>query len=255
MVLYTVPEDRRYTPSHLWVSREREAATIGLTERGQELHGPILYVGLPAVGAPLAFGMPLGYLQSAGFGLTQLFPPVQGAVAAINEELWAKPNLVNDDPLGDGWLVRVALSDAAEIEQLESAAAYLAALRGESGARTAELPPHLRESGQPAFLIDERRHILTCNPAAEAFIGLTRRQMRHGPLCSELFGCHHDDQSPMGKGECPGLCAMMNLEPITETEYLVTGASGRERRVQATYTPLALPGLPRRAVVVLTPLD
>lgn len=255
MDTYTLPSELRYTASHLWVRDDDGIAVVGLTEHGQELYGRILFVGLPAVGAPAEFGMPVGYLQSVGYGLTQLFPPVRGRIDAINENLWPHPELINEDPLGEGWVLAIAMSRPADLEELETAQGYRAVLAGERAAGRAELAKHYRESPQPVFLIDDRRRVLDCNPAAERLIGLTRREMRHGPLCAELFGCHVDDDQPLGKATCPGLCAMLNLEPIEDAEYTVTNAQGGETRVRATYTPLAEPGAPRRAVVVLTPLS
>ncbi len=253
---YTFPPELRYTPSHLWVKDEQGEAMIGLTQHGQERHGRIYYVGLPALGAPVAFGMPFGYLQSAGYGLTQLFPPVQGEVIAINEALWAEPHLVNDDPLGRGWLVAIRMANAAELDELEDGDRYEAILRAGDEARHPRLPRELLNSPQPAFLIDERRRVLTCNAAAERLIGLSVREMRHGPLCSELFGCHADDAdgTPIAKASCPGLCSMMNVEPVTQS-YVVTNATGGETHVDAEYLPVVEPGLPRRAVVVLKTRD
>ncbi|MCC7494147.1 MAG: PAS domain-containing protein [Fimbriimonadaceae bacterium] len=255
MDTYTVPTELQYTASHLWVRREGDTAMVGLTPYGQERFGKIFYVGLPALGAPVAFGLPFGYLQSAGYGLTQLFPPVQGEVVAINEALWMTPHLVNKAPLDDGWLVAVRLSNPAELAELEDAASYEALILGKAEPRGDTLPEALTASTQPAFLIDERRRILTCNEAAEKLIGLAAKDLQHGPLCAELFGCHLDDAvaTPITKSGCPGLCSMLNNEPVCDAEYVVTNASGDETTVRATYTPIARPGRPRCAVVVLNP--
>lgn len=254
MDAYAIPEELRYTASHLWVRRDGDVAVVGLTEHGQERHGRILFVGLPAVGSPAEFGMPLGYLQSAGYGLTQLFPPVQGDVIEINDRLWANPTLINDSPQDEGWLVKIRMADASDLDELDTAADYRAALQGERQATGFELPSHFMERTEPVFLIDERRRILSCNSAAESLIGLSRREMQHGPLCRELFGCHMHDDQPIGRSNCPGLCSMMNLEPVSET-YTVTNARGEQTHVTATYTPLSEPGQPRRAVVVVTSQD
>jgi len=255
MDAYILPDDRWYTASHLWVDNQDGFAVIGLTERGQELYGKVLYVGLPAVGAPVQFGMPLGYLQSAGFGLTQLFPPVQGEVAAINDDLWTRPTLVNEDPLGDGWIYAVQMTAADELDELESAAEYRQILAGERFGRGAELPQDVRQGARPAFLIDERRRVLDCNAAAEQLIALSRRELQHNPLCAEVFGCEMEGGAHVTKHDCPGLCAMLNLEPVHGAEYSVTNARGGSTRVRADYTPVALPGQPRRAVVVLELAD
>jgi glycine cleavage system H protein len=254
MDTYTLPADTRYTASHLWVREEDGQAVVGLTEHGQERHGKILYVGLPAVGAPLGFGMPFGYLQSAAYGLVQLFPPVEGEVAAINDDLWARPTLINEDPLGDGWIIKVAMSRPDELADLDGPAEYRQILAGERRAAAVELPASVAAGSQPAFLIDDRRRILSCNAAAETLIGLWAREMSHGPLCQELFGCHEGPDQPITKGTCPGLCSMLNLTPVTKG-YTVRNAGGGETRVEAEYTPLVQPGQPRRALVVLRLLD
>lgn len=256
MEAYSFPAELKYTASHLWVQADGEVATVGITVHGQERYGKVYYVGLPAIGAPVSFGMPFGYLQSAGYGLTQLFPPVQGEIVEINDELWAHPARVNDAPHDEGWLVKIKMSHPAELDELEDVASYEAILRGEHAGRRARLPRDLVDSDKPSFLIDERRRILSCNAAAERLIGLSSKELQHGPLCSELFGCHLPaDGEPIGKHSCPGLCSMLNLEPITDAEYVVTNASGGETTVQASYLPVAEPGQPRRAVVVLTPQD
>lgn len=249
MDTYTLPDELRYTASHLWVRAADGQAVIGLTEHGQERFGRILYVGLPALGTPVEFGMPLGYLQSAGYGLTQLFPPVQGEVVAINEDLWREPTLVNDDPQGDGWLVTVAMSNATELEELETADGYRAVLAGQRRDVGVALTEKQLASAEPTFLIDEQRRILSVNPAAEALIGLGEKDMRNGPLCQELFGCH-DEGGPVGKTGCPGLCSMLNLEATSAT-YRVTNAHGGQTTVRAEYAPFARPGQPRRALVTL----
>jgi len=245
----------KYTPSHLWVRVEGDEAVVGLTAYGQDKQGKVNYIGLPAVGAPLTFGMPFAYLQAAAYGLVQLFPPVQGEVTEINEDLWARPALVNEAAEGDGWLVRVKLSNPAEVDELEDEAAYEGLITSPAP-RPVKLPSDLQTSKEPAFLIDQHRRVLDANAAAEALIGLRSKDLQHTPLCQELFGCRHDDAShePVDKGSCPGLCSMLNLEPVSET-YEVTNASGQPTRVEAQYTPIAQPGEPRRAIVTLTVLD
>ena len=245
----------KYTPSHLWIKMEAGEAVIGITAVGQEKHGQVNYVGLPAVGAPATYGMPFAYLQSAGYGLVQLFPPVQGEITAINEDLWAKPGLVNDQAEDEGWLVRVKMDNPAELDDLESEAEY-ERLTTEQVVRSVVLPSNLQLAAEPAFLIDQHRRVLDANPAAEALIGLRAKDLKHTPLCQELFGCRHDDSGheALDKSTCPGLCSMLNLEPVTET-YEVTNASGQPTHVEAQYTPIAKPGEPRRAVVTLTVLN
>ncbi len=243
----------RYTASHLWVRDEGGVAMVGLTTFGQERHGRVFCVGLPAMGAPLAFGLPFGYLQSAAFGLTQLYPPVQGEVVAINEALWIDPGLVNDDPYDRGWLVAIRMTNAAELVDLSDAATYEAWLAAGAARPSAALPAGWQDRDEPAFVIDDRRRVLDCNHAAERLIGLSSAELQHGPICAELFGCRHADAGgrPLDRSGCPGLCALMNLQPVSDVRYVVTDAAGVATVVSASYQPLAEPGQPRRALVVL----
>lgn len=244
----------RCTPSGLWVRVEDDEVVVGLTDPAQEAFGPITYVGLPAVGAPVTFGMPFGYVQTAAFGLTHLFPPVQGEVVEVNDELWRRPGLLNEQPYEAGWILRLRLTNPAELDELVPLNHFLTVLREDRDSAGAGLPAEVLERSEPVLLIGERRQILAANPAAEALIGLSSTHLQHRPLCQELFGCRRDPDNYVMQCECPGLKAMAGGE-VVEDEYTVTNAEGRSTTVKARYEPIIRPGRPRRALLILTPLS
>ncbi len=127
---YETPEDLLYTEDHEWLRREADAAdevTIGITDFAQEQVGDVVYLELPADGAALTAGEPFGEIESAKT-VAELFAPVSGELVASNAELEERPELVNESPYGDGWIVRVRVSDAAELDKLMDAEAYRAQL-------------------------------------------------------------------------------------------------------------------------------
>ena len=114
-------KDLLFTKTHEWVRVEDDIAMIGITEFAQEQLGDITYVELPPVGTDLEAGQEMGSVESVK-AASELFSPVTGQVVAINEELEATPEKVNTDPYGEGWMLRVRLSD--EPEGLLSPEAY-----------------------------------------------------------------------------------------------------------------------------------
>ena len=118
-----VPDDLRYTKDHEWVRVEGTKARIGITEYAQDALGDIVFVQLPAVGDEVGPGTPIGEVESTK-SVSDVYAPVAGVVAAVNERLTDAPETVNEDPYGEGWLVRIRLSDPAEAEALLDAAAY-----------------------------------------------------------------------------------------------------------------------------------
>lgn len=111
------PEDSRYTKSHEYIHVEGEVGTIGITEYAQKELGDVVFVELPQVGTQLEAGDELGSIESVK-AVSELFAPVGGEVVEVNERLTEKPELVNTDPYGDGWMVRIKLADASEVEEL-----------------------------------------------------------------------------------------------------------------------------------------
>ena len=117
------PEDSRYAKSHEYVHLEGTIGTIGITEYAQKELGDVVFVELPQVGTQLEQNEELGSIESVK-AVSELFSPVSGEVLEVNEKLRDHPELVNTDPYGDGWMIRVRLSDATEVDVLMSAEEY-----------------------------------------------------------------------------------------------------------------------------------
>jgi glycine cleavage system H protein len=117
------PDDLRYSREHEWVRVEGSTAVIGITSFAADELGDIVYVELPEVGAELKQFSSFGVVESVK-AVSDLFAPISGAVAEVNAELRASPELLNSDPFGSGWIARVTLADASELDQLLDAAAY-----------------------------------------------------------------------------------------------------------------------------------
>jgi glycine cleavage system H protein len=99
----------KYTSEHEWVLVEGDTATVGITAYAAEKLGDVVFVDLPAVGSSVAEGKVVGEIESTK-SVGELFAPVQGTVAAINDAVVATPELVNSDPFGDGWLIKVTFA-------------------------------------------------------------------------------------------------------------------------------------------------
>jgi glycine cleavage system H protein len=125
-----VPTDRRYTAEHEWVLVDGDTATVGITEYAAEKLGDVVYVDLPTAGSDAAEGSVVGEIESTK-SVGELFAPVTGEVLAVNDAVVDSPELVNSDPFGEGWLIKVRVADASLIEDMLDAAAY-AALIGET---------------------------------------------------------------------------------------------------------------------------
>jgi len=111
------PEDSKYAKSHEYLHIEGEVGTIGITDYAQKELGDVVFVELPQVGTELEAGDELGSIESVK-AVSELFAPIGGTVVEINEKLAEKPELVNTDPYGDGWMVRIKVADASEIDEL-----------------------------------------------------------------------------------------------------------------------------------------
>lgn len=118
-----VPEDLRYTSEHEWVAPDQSPPTIGITDFAQDALGDIVYVQLPDVGTTVTAGEPLGEVESTK-SVSEIYAPYSGRVTARNEALADTPELVNSDPYGEGWLVRLEPDDPAAVAALLDAAAY-----------------------------------------------------------------------------------------------------------------------------------
>ena len=125
----SVPNDLSYTRSHEWARVEGDLVVVGITHYAQDQLGEVVYVELPEVGLGANSGEELGTLESVK-AVAEFLSPVAGEVVEVNERLAEEPNLVNEDPYGDGWLVKIA--GALEDDELLDAEAYKELLAEES---------------------------------------------------------------------------------------------------------------------------
>lgn len=122
-----LPKELQYTKSHEWVRREDDVATVGITEHAQDELGDVVFVDLPEEGATFSAGNSFGSVESVK-AVSDLYTPVGGEVVEINTSLEDGPEKVNEDPYGEGWLVRLRVSEEGE---LLSAADYQKVLEEE----------------------------------------------------------------------------------------------------------------------------
>jgi len=117
------PTDLRYTKDHEWVRVEGDTATIGITGFATDQLGDIVYVELPATGTALAQGATFGVVESVK-AVSDLFAPMTGEVVATNDALSSQPELVNQEPYGSGWMLKLKVAETSELDGLLDAAAY-----------------------------------------------------------------------------------------------------------------------------------
>ena len=118
-----IPNDLRYSNEHEWLRVENGVAAVGITDYAQDQLGDVVYLDLPAIGGSVVQNEKLGEIESVK-AVSDLFAPVSGEVVELNQEAIEKPELVNGEPYGRGWLLKVRLSDAGELDNLLSPKAY-----------------------------------------------------------------------------------------------------------------------------------
>ena len=118
-----VPEDLHYSKDHEWVRVDGNEAIIGITDYAQNSLGDVVYVELPKGGDKFSAGESFGSVESVK-AVSEVFTPVSGAIAKINESLADEPEKVNSDPYGEGWMIRVQMSSPGEVDSLLTAAEY-----------------------------------------------------------------------------------------------------------------------------------
>lgn len=118
-----VPTDLRFTKDHEWVRVEGDIATVGITSFAADQLGDIVFVELPGVGSDLEQFATFGVVESVK-AVSDLFAPIGGSVTETNDELGSKPELVNSDPYGAGWMVRLRVADQAQLDELLDPPAY-----------------------------------------------------------------------------------------------------------------------------------
>lgn len=124
-IVMSYPETLRYTKDHEWISLEGDVATIGITDFAQRELGDIVYVEVETIGTSLKAGDVFGTVEAVKT-VSDLFLPVDGEVTELNEALANAPELVNTDPYGEGWMIKMKVADPAAVASLLDAAAYQA---------------------------------------------------------------------------------------------------------------------------------
>ena len=123
------PEDVRYSESHEWVKVTGDTAKLGITDYAQDQLGDIVFVELPDVGESFEKGAEYGTVESVK-AVSELYMPVSGEIVAINDALEDAPELVNNTPFSDGWMIEIKLDDSSELDALMDKDAYLSTLKG-----------------------------------------------------------------------------------------------------------------------------
>ncbi len=123
-----VPDDRKYTDQHEWARKDGDKIVVGITDYAQEQLGDIVFVGLPETGAAVTAGESFGEVESTK-SVSDVYSPVSGTVAERNSAVEGNPELINNDPYGEGWLVSLTADDGA-LEGLMSAADYQKLIEG-----------------------------------------------------------------------------------------------------------------------------
>ncbi|MGH2986764.1 MAG: glycine cleavage system protein GcvH [Solirubrobacterales bacterium] len=126
----TYPEELRYHPEHDWARIEGDEATFGITWYAQDALGEVVFFEPPEVGTEVSKDQPYAEVESVK-AVSDVYAPLSGEVTAVNEALTESPEQINEEPYGDGWLVRVKLSDPAEVDALLDVAAYRELLASE----------------------------------------------------------------------------------------------------------------------------
>jgi len=122
-VAESYPEDLKYHPEHDWARIEGDEATFGITWYAQDALGEVVFYDPPELGATVSKDQPYTEVESVK-AVSDVFAPLSGEVTAVNDKLGESPELINSDPYGDGWLVKVKLSDTSELESLLEVGAY-----------------------------------------------------------------------------------------------------------------------------------
>ena len=120
---FDVPDDLRYLESHEWVRVAGDTAEVGITAFAQDELGDVVFVELPEEGAELTAGEDFGVVESIK-AVSDVYAPISGTVTAVNDRLRDEPELLNEDPFGDGWMLKIEVADGSEPDDLLSPDAY-----------------------------------------------------------------------------------------------------------------------------------
>ncbi len=124
-----IPSELRYSTDHEWVRVDGDTVTIGITEYAQDALGDVVFVEMPEPGAAVTAGTTFSEVESTK-SVSDIYAPVSGSISAVNEALDSQPELLNSDPYGEGWICRITMTDAAELDTLMDAEAYRALTEG-----------------------------------------------------------------------------------------------------------------------------
>ncbi len=124
-----VPDDLRYTKEHEWVRLENNQVVVGITDHAQIELTDVVYVELPAVGSKLSAGEEFAVVESVK-AASEIYAPIGGVVAAVNEQLDDRPELINQDPYGEGWIAAFEVKDQSEMERLLTPEQYKELVEG-----------------------------------------------------------------------------------------------------------------------------
>jgi len=119
----SAPSDLRYTRDHEWIKVDGDEATVGITQYAAEQLGDIVFVELPDSGRDLEVAKPFGVVESVK-AVSDLYAPISGAVTSTNDALAKEPELVNSDPYGAGWMIKLTIADPTQIDDLLDGSAY-----------------------------------------------------------------------------------------------------------------------------------
>ena len=126
----SIPNDLFYTENHEWISMDDKEAVVGITEHAQEELGDIVFVELPSVEEEIDQFEEFGVIESVK-AVSDVFMPVSGIIVEVNEELMDKPEMINEDPYGSGWLIKIEVKDKGELDELMDSTEYEAFLKEE----------------------------------------------------------------------------------------------------------------------------
>lgn len=118
-----IKDDLKYTKEHEWVKGEGDEVTVGITDYAQKQLGDVVFVELPQVGTPVEQMKPFGVIEAVK-AISDLFAPLSGEVTEVNTQLESQSNLINSDPYGQGWIIKIKVKDPKELEALLSSADY-----------------------------------------------------------------------------------------------------------------------------------
>jgi len=117
------PDDFYYTKDHEWINAEGDTAVVGITDFAQKQLGDVVFVELPEVGTQLDFHQSMGVIESVK-AVSDIYSPISGEVIEINEDLENSPEMVNEDPHGKGWIIKIKIKDQTELDKLMSVSEY-----------------------------------------------------------------------------------------------------------------------------------